>query len=140
MIMMRNIIVFMFSALLALYLASSTASGMEMGLKTGKMGGISFMTGGAGKGERAEMEKMAGKYNLKIILATTSGAYLALLPITIYDSNGNQVLKAEASGPWFYARLPEGRYTIKVTRKGKEKGKTVQLGRGFELVMFHWNV
>ena len=59
------------------------------------------MTGGVGKDERAKIEKMSGDYELKIVLAAPSGSYLAQIPITIYDSNGTQVFKAEAAGPCF---------------------------------------
>ena len=98
------------------------------------------MTGGVGKDERAKIEKMSGDYNLKIVLAAASGSYLAQVPITIYDSNGTQLFKAEAAGPWFYARLPEGRYTIKVNYRGKEKEKMVHMSKRVEVIIFHWKI
>ena len=123
----------------ALLFLSQSSLGTEMELKKGSINGILYMTGGAGKGERADMVKMYRDYNLKIILAMDTGAYLALLPVTIYDSSGNRLLETEASGPWLYVRLPEGKYIVQSSYNGEVKKRNVLVGQGLELVMFNWD-
>jgi hypothetical protein len=138
--MKRFILLCILSTFIVLPLFSSAVPGMEMGPASGSRHGISFMTGGVGMGERAQMEKMSGEYNLKIILATSSGSYLAKIPIMIYDNKGTLVFQAESEGPWFYVRLPEGGYTIKATYDGHEKKKMINITRGLKMVMFHWAI
>ena len=139
--MIKKILLFVISTVIALYFVPLTASAETVaGPQTGIRNGISFMTGGVSKGERADMEEMSRDFNIKVVLAATSGSYLAKIPITIHDDKGKQVLEVEVEGPWFYARLPEGRFTIKAVYQGREKQKTVRIEPGLELVMFHWNV
>lgn len=138
--MTRNIRLCMLSTIIVLFFLSSPVLGLETGPVTGNQGAISFFTGGVGIGERAEMEKRAGDYNLKIILAAKSGAYLSRVAIWIYDNKGSLVLDAESAGPWFYVRLPDGNYTVKAVHKGVEKEKMVYIARGLQQIMFNWDV
>ena len=131
----------MFCALLTLWsirLVSGVVLSEEMFFKTGNQDGNSFMSGGIGEGERAEMEMMAKDYNLKIVLATTSGAYLSEIPVVIYDQGGKEIFKVDAGGPWLYVHLKDGKYTVKASHEGREKKKTVQVDRGLKMIMFHW--
>ena len=135
---MRKCLLFALLAVWGLHVTSCLVLGEGMDFRTGKEGGIPYMTGGISKGERAEMEKRSMDYNLKIILAAKSGAYLANIPVTICDPAGKTVMSTRADGPWLYVRLPEGRYSIKAGHEGQEKEKTIQVDQGLELVMFHW--
>ena len=135
---MRKLMLFTLVALLGLHLVSGSVLSEEMFYKTGNQDGISFISGGIGEGERAEMERMAKDYNLKIVLATTTGPYLSEIPVMIYDRSGKEVFKIDAGGPWLYIHLKEGKYTIKASHEGKEKKKTVQIGRRLKMIMFHW--
>lgn len=136
--MMKNILAIALAVSLALLYMAPALLGESF--ITGVSNEISYMTGGVSKGERADMEDLSERYNLKVVLASSSGAYLALIPIAIYDDSGKSVLKLNVNGPWFYADLPDGRYTIKAIYEGQEKVKTVQVDQGLELVMFHWTV
>ena len=136
--MMKKILAIVLAVSLVLPCMSLAVS--EAGLKTGIWQGISFMTGGVSKGERADMEDLSERYNLKVVMATTSGSYLALIPVTIYDDSGKRLLKVNANGPWFYADLPEGLYTVKAVYEGQKKEKKVHVDKGLQLVMFHWTV
>ncbi len=116
------------------------AAGQEIGIVKGERDGVSFMTGGVSKGERARMESMSEDYNLKVVLATDEGAYLARLPVAIRDEDGQELLEVETNGPWLYAKLPAGRYTVTAVRKGVEKQRRLQVDEGLAVVMFHWSI
>lgn len=134
---MKKLLLFVCIGLLGLVLVSSAQSG-ESGIRKGERNGISFMTGGVSKGERAEMEARSEGYNLKVDLVTYQGTYLAGLPISIEDSQGKQVLEVETNGPWLYVQLPAGRYTVQATHDGSLKKRTARVDEGLELIMLHW--
>ncbi|MGB5987526.1 MAG: hypothetical protein WBG37_19630 [Desulfobacterales bacterium] len=117
---------------------SFAAAWQEIGIQTAVRNGIALMSGGVGQAERAEMEQMAQGYNLKIVLARASGNYLARLPLTVHDDQGQKVLEVEAAGPWIYLQLPEGRYTVKAEYHGIPRARTLDVTRDLQWMMFHW--
>lgn len=136
---MKKLLIFVAVGLLGLVMISPAAA-EEAGVLKGTENGIAFMTGGVSKGERAEMEVLSGKYNLKVVLATDEGAYLGRLPVWIQDEQGKQILEVETNGPWLYAKLPDGRYTVKSAHGGIEKTRTVQVGEGLEVMILSWTI
>jgi len=136
---MKKLLIVLTVGLLSLGLVT-LAAGEETGVMKGTKNGVSFVTGGVSKGERAEMEGVSGNYNLKVVLASDEGAYLARLPVWIQDAQGKQVLEVETNGPWLYAKLPDGRYTVKSMHGGVEKMRTVRVDEGLEVVMLNWSI
>lgn len=135
---MRKLLLCSFLTMWCLCFLSGVVLSEEFYFKKGNQDGINFISGGIGEGERAEIRKAATDYTLKIVLSTTSGAYLGDIPVMIYDQSGKEVFKMDMGGPWLYVRLKEGTYTVKASHEGKEKKKTVQVGRGLKVIMFHW--
>ncbi len=74
-----------------------------------------------------------------------SGEYLSAVQVTILGANQAPVLTAESSGPWFYAQLPPGDYSVEVTptgRRGEDQTqrKAVHLDGSSQSKMdFYWN-
>ncbi len=134
---MKRLVLCFCSCLLVLAPTSSALS-EKAGILKGERNGVSFMSGGVSKGERAEMEAGSGDYNLKIVLATLEGSYLAKLPVSIQDEVGNQVLELKTNGPWLYVKLPDGRYTVQATYAGSQKKRAARVDEGLEIVMLHW--
>ena len=77
-----------------------------------------FWSGGVGLKERLEIPPG----NLHIILAISSGAYLAYIKVRIENNQGEQVLALTSDGPWVCGDLPEGSY--KVIAQRPETGET----------------
>jgi hypothetical protein len=83
-------------------------------------GGVSVLHGGVGAEERAAMHDKAAHYNLQLTFAGRgSGEYLSAVKVTIRDARGAAVLDTTASGPWLFARLPAGDYTIAAQTAGQ---------------------
>jgi len=122
-----------------LHVVSPVGLSEQVKFEAGKEQGIPFMTGGVGKGERAEMKRLSKAYNLKIVLAAKSGAYLANVPVMIFDQSGKQLLKLYSNGPWVYLLLPEGQYTVKDNHEGQDMEKTVHVAEGLEEVFLQWS-
>ena len=102
-------------------------------------GSIPYLSGGVGLDEREDLSRMTRDYNLKLSFAATGGDYLGDVAVEVQDAGGRLVLEAVSEGPWFFTKLPPGRYTVVVRAAGKSQQKTVQLsGRGQTVLNLFW--
>lgn len=76
--------------------------------------GISYITGGIGDEEMGEMAAQEPNFNVRILISSTSGEYMGENAIRFLDKSGAEVLRVEEVGPFFYANLPAGKYTVEV--------------------------
>ncbi|RJR40983.1 MAG: hypothetical protein C4576_19015 [Desulfobacteraceae bacterium] len=98
-----------------------------------------YMSGGVGIEERNAMEAQAAKgYDLKLVFAITPGNYLSFVDVRINDQTGKQVLSAQSNGPWFYADLPKGSYTVVADYDGRQKSQKVTVDGSMKQIVFHW--
>jgi hypothetical protein len=101
--------------------------------------GIRYVSGGIGESERAELEALAGQFNLRLLFAMRdSGNYLADVRVRILDPSGAVVLSAESKGPWFFAQLPPDVYTVEVSALGQSQWQTARIGQGQSRLNFYW--
>ena len=83
-------------------------------------GSVSVLHGGVGAEERAAMQDKAAQYNLQLTFARRgSGEYLSAVKVTIRDARAATVLDTTASGPWLFARLPAGEYSVAAQADGQ---------------------
>ena len=101
--------------------------------------GIMVASGGVGLDERACMAGLNNQYDLKLMFAKTSGAYLSGIPVMVKDANGKTVFHSVSSGPWFLAKLPAGSYKVEATYKGRTEVQNVAVGTGLHTLMFRWS-
>lgn len=100
---------------------------------------VKYMSGGVGLEERNAMESQSAKgYDLKLVFAITPGNYLSDIEVKINDQAGKPVISAQSNGPWFYADLPKGNYTVVATSDGVRKTHKVTVNGGLQRVAFHW--
>lgn len=98
-----------------------------------------YMSGGVGLEERNAMQAQAAKgYDLKLVFAITPGNYVSAINVKINDQSGKPVISAESNGPWFYADLPKGSYTVVADYEGKQKTEKITVDGGMKQVVFHW--
>jgi hypothetical protein len=102
--------------------------------------GFAYMTGGVGSGEREIMDSWARAYNLKLAFAEMSGVYVSDVALSI-EKDGRQLVRATSNGPWFYIKLPPGKYAIKATYEDTTKQiNNLQLAETNRVTRFmHWN-
>ena len=103
-------------AALALALLSPNAGALERGTTEG---GVVYVSGGIGQSEVKELHAERGRYSLWVTtLAKGSGAYLSDARLRIMSEPGHHlVLEHTMAGPWFFAALPPGRYSISATQQ-----------------------
>ncbi|RKT44548.1 carboxypeptidase-like regulatory domain-containing protein [Thiocapsa rosea] len=108
-------------------------------------GDIRYVSGGIGESERTELDALSSQFNLRLLFATEgSGEYLSSVKVNILDARGGPILSAQSKGPWFFAQLPPGDYSVEVTPTGlrgqdETQRKTFSLdGSGQSRFDFYW--
>ena len=100
---------------------------------------VPYISGGVGADSREELFAKEKDYNLKIIVAATSGDYLADVKIVIESARNERVLDATMDGPILLAMLTPGTYTIRATSDAQTQTRTVTItSQGLRQVDFRW--
>ena len=103
-------------------------------------GNVTYISGGVGDEWQQQMESLRAQYNLHLLFAQEgTGAYFAYVPVKITDASGRTVLDATSQGPFLYARLQPGNYTITATHLGTPitRSASVPASGGVD-VNFYW--
>ncbi|SMC19133.1 Carboxypeptidase regulatory-like domain-containing protein [Andreprevotia lacus DSM 23236] len=95
-----------------------------------RMGAADFISGGVGDEELAQIRSQRGDYNVHVLLTEKSGAYLSGVHVVVSDRNGQVVIDTETRGPYFYARLPAGQYTLVASSDGHTQTRKLNVGHG----------
>jgi YfaZ precursor len=95
----------------------------------GQARGTPYVSGGVGLESRATLRAKQGEYNLMVILSHQDGHYLGGAALAIRDQAGRTVLKIGAKGPWIFARLPPGTYTVDAKAGGTTRSSRVVIGK-----------
>jgi hypothetical protein len=103
-------------------------------IREGTSHGIKYMAGGVGINERTAMDRMDKGYNLKVVFAEPSGPYLANVNVEILNASGKKLVETTDNGPWFFAKLPDGKYRVVATFNGKKEAREVEIGKTLQTV------
>lgn len=103
------------------------------------MNGISYVSGGIADESQQAMQQVASEFNLQLTFAEKDGSYLADIPVTIKDGEGNIVLETVSVGPLFYASLNPGSYKVMASNQGDAKEQGVDISAGQPTtVVYSW--
>jgi hypothetical protein len=75
-------------------------------------GTVTYVSGGVDDASLDALKANLQKYDLKLVFALKSGAFMSNVKVAISDARGNAVLGATSDGPWFLANLPAGKYRV----------------------------
>jgi len=93
--------------------------------------GITYLCGGIGEDEAAEMKQAASKYDLMLTFASAKGAYLADVNVDITDARRNPVLKTTCDAPIMLIDFSNsGNYRIRAESSGRTLTRTVRIRTG----------
>jgi hypothetical protein len=102
-------------------------------------GGVSYVSGGVGTDSIDRLTSLAGDFNLKLVFALNTGAYVSDVRVTITDPAGNMLLDTMSEGPWLLARLPAGNYQVVASFAGSSARRQVAVGSAkLSTVDFRW--
>jgi hypothetical protein len=103
-------------------------------------GPVSYLNGGVGITERAQMDRAAGRYNLRLRFSERRDNELIVgVHLAVLDPAGHQVFTLANAGPLTDLRLPAGRYRVVATAGQRSEAQTVVLQQGRPQDLgFHW--
>jgi hypothetical protein len=91
-------------------------------------GQVAVLHGGIGEDDRAAMQQQSSEYNLRLTFASKgSGAYLSQVRVVIRNAQGATVLDTVTAGPWLFARLPQGEFTVEATDEGRTLSQKIAI-------------
>jgi hypothetical protein len=73
---------------------------------------------------------MESQFNLALQFSAQGGAFLSGVRVEILDRSGRTVLDAVTEGPFFYAALPPGTYSVTASVEGQSTRRSVTVGAG----------
>ena len=83
--------------------------------------GITYVTGGVGDEEVAQLKSSVHNYNLHLLMSAPGGAFIGDVTVNIADAGGANVLMVQNAGPYFYAKLLPGKYTVELNEDGQAR-------------------
>ena len=92
--------------------------------------GVPTLSGGVGEDERRVIEAIDDHFNLKMVFSLDRGQLVSDVGVAVTDAEGHVLVDTIASGPWFYAQLPKGEYTVVATKDGNALERHVKVGWG----------
>ena len=125
-----------------LVVAPQSFSAGEIGsLQPQQQGPVSFVSGGVGDDEAQAIKSMAANYPVEMLFVAkgTPNQYLANVKVQITDKSGNVVLDTTTQGPFLFAKLPPGRYSVSAESEGGVKRQSIQVTGARQRVMLMWN-
>ena len=87
-----------------------------------------------GDEERSDLRSLAEHYSLKILFSPAAAAYTAR--VKIVDGKGRVQLDYEPAGPWFWADLPQGDYTVAVNWHDRQETRRITIGDDPKVLTF----
>lgn len=103
-------------------------------------GSVPYVSGGVGEESINRLTSLVSDFNLKLVFALKSGAYLSGVRVAVVDRTGKMLVDATSEGPWFMVRLPVGEYQIIATLAGKALAQKVSLdGERLTTIDFRWD-
>ena len=106
--------------------------------KAGTGSGVAYVSGGVGDDSSDRMASLGREYNLKLMFTLNEGNYLADVHVAITDSRGAKVIDDVSNGPFFFAKLPPGNYTVNATYDGKSQTRRMSVGKGMQSAHLRW--
>lgn len=81
--------------------------------------GVSYISGGIGDEEVAQLKAQEAQYNIQLTITNGSGAYASNVVLTLKDAKGASLVSINDAGPKVFFRAPAGSYTVE-TNDGKK--------------------
>ncbi len=105
-------------------------------------GGIAYVTGGVGKKEADAFKHASARFPLALEFVEHAGKrdrFVAGVDVRLIDRHGKAVLSTKSDGPFLFARVPSGRYTVAASYDGKSlKRHVVVQSKARQPVVFEW--
>lgn len=81
--------------------------------------GTVYLTGGIGDEELARIVEARKDFNVRLLMAEKTGAYIADVRVKISDGKGKPVLDVAGAGPFLLVKLARGSYRVDADYAGR---------------------
>lgn len=109
------------------------------GIATAAAQNVKFISGGVGDDSAERMAALGKEFNLKLMFAAKDGHYLGDVAVTISDAANRKVLETVAEGPFLFAQLPPGKYSVVAAYAGSAQTRsTAVAATGRRELVFRW--
>ena len=106
-------------------------------------GSIEYVTGGIGIDESTAFKQAMSRYPLALTFAQRldgKAAYVSDVSVVIRNAKNDNILNADANGPYFLVRLPAGKYRVSATYQNKTQTRNVDVhAKGSARAVFEWH-
>ncbi len=99
------------AAAIAILLISHASMAQEQGLSPSS-GSAALYSGGIGDDEINYIKSIEHQYSAKLLFTEANGVFLADLPVTVKNKEGETVVSTVTKGPILLLDLPNGTYTV----------------------------
>jgi hypothetical protein len=101
--------------------------------------GVMYVTGGVSSEAVDLLKSMEKDFNLKLVFANASGAFLSDVKVTIADASGHVVLDVTSEGPLLMAKLAAGSYRVDANFNGHPESHQITVAANkLVTVDFRW--
>ena len=98
-----------------------------------------YLSGGVGEESRATLQGQASTFDLRVVYADKSGAYLSAVLVEISDAAGRPVLETTTDGPWLFVQLAPGDYRMRASINGETQERSFTIpALGSRELVFHF--
>jgi hypothetical protein len=109
------------------------------GLVVRESGAVTYVSGGIGSAQQDALARAAGRFNLKLTMATSDGKFIGRADVRIVDGDGRALVAAASDGPLFLANVPAGTYRVEATAAGKSLQQEVTVpAQGQKQIVLTW--
>jgi hypothetical protein len=130
------------SAVVFLLGFSALASAAAPDIQIHDQQGVRYATGGMTKDELDELNKMAPRFPVHIVMVDHKNQHEPIkgVDVTVRDVSGNVLLQATSEGPLMLVDVTGGRYTVEAAYNGETLKETKDLtGRRYLRLRFTFN-
>ena len=136
--MKTKLSVLLFGCLMLVLSPLASTAATSSFIAQGQSNGIAYVCGGVGMDERTAMDAMAKDYNVKLVFVEAPKDYVSGVKVIIEDHSGKLLLETTSSGPWFWAKLPQGDYRVIASLHNHREMKHLKVAGGVDTVEFFW--
>lgn len=108
-------------------LAVDVDDAAKSNVASSSQGEVPWISGGVGDEAMTEMHKVAGAYNVHVMMTGVLGNYLAGVPFKVSRRSGQMTVSGATEGPLLYLKLPAGSYQIAVQINGAWQTRRIQV-------------
>ena len=98
-----------------------------------------YLSCGIGEEELSQVDQARENYNVRLLFAELSGAYITGVRVLVADEKGETVLDVSSAGPYLFVKLTAGKYRVKASYEGRMQEQSLKVrADATQEAVFRW--